>query len=78
MARSPDGVNWPCVPNNMSARVPTAARTAFTIAAERSMSVSSGWCGPYCVYGPAGSNFTAVNPCSTQWTAFCAARSGSL
>ena len=49
LAHLPEGVNWPCVPNKMSARVPTASRTAATIAAERSMSARSGWCGSWIV-----------------------------
>ena len=43
MRSAPEAVNWPCVPNNMSAEVPTASRIAFTMRADRSMSTSRGW-----------------------------------
>ena len=41
MRSAPDAVNWPCVPNRMSALVPTASRIAFTMRAERSMSIEA-------------------------------------
>ena len=34
-AARPTAVNWPCVPNRMSALVPTASRIAFTMRAEQ-------------------------------------------
>ena len=43
---APAAVNWPCVPNRMSARSPTAARIAVQKATEREMSDSAGWCPP--------------------------------
>ena len=43
MRSAPEAVNWPCVPNRMSARVPTASRIALIMRVETSMSMRRGW-----------------------------------
>ena len=75
---APAAVNWPWAPNSRSAREPTASRIAPVTATDRSMSSRLGWCTSNAVYGPAGSNFTAVKPRPTSNTACSAACAGSV